>query len=85
MMGVAGYSPKPYSGRIDVFLTEESLACYKPHLRWDQFASGGAETHRLPGTHASITGDNVEISEASMAILARQLTACIAAALEENP
>jgi thioesterase domain-containing protein/aryl carrier-like protein len=85
MLGVAAYSPKLYLGRVDVFLTEESLAYYKPHLRWGQFATGGAKTHRLPGTHASITGDNVEISEISMKILARQLTACIDAALAEKP
>jgi thioesterase domain-containing protein/aryl carrier-like protein len=85
MLGVAGYSPKPYDGRIDVFLTDESLAHYEPHLRWSRYATGGAETHKLPGTHASVTGDNVEISEAAMEILARQLSACIDAALEEKP
>jgi thioesterase domain-containing protein len=85
MLGVAGYSPEPYRGRVDVFLTDESLTHYKPHLRWSQYATNGAETHRLPGTHSSITGDNIQISEVSMEILARQLTACIDAALAEEP
>ena len=33
MLGVAGYAPEPYLGRVDMFLTEESLTLYKPHLR----------------------------------------------------
>jgi hypothetical protein len=85
IIGVAGYSPKPYPDRVDVFLTEESLAIYKPPLRWSQYATGGAEIHTLPGTHASITGDNVPVSEASMEILARKLTILIDAAFAETP
>jgi thioesterase domain-containing protein/aryl carrier-like protein len=83
MLGVARYSPRPYPGRVDVFLTEESLDLYKPHLSWSRLAAGGAEMHKLPGTHASITGDHVKIDRASMKILARQLTACIDAVLKE--
>jgi non-ribosomal peptide synthase protein (TIGR01720 family) len=85
MLAVAGYSPEPYLGQVDVFLTEESLAHYEPHLRWSQYATGGAETHKLPGTHASVTGDNMEISEAAMKVLARQLTTRIDAAMAGWP
>jgi amino acid adenylation domain-containing protein len=85
MLDVAHYSPGPYPGRVDVFLTEESLTYYKPRLRWSRFAAGGAEIHKLPGSHDSIVGDNVEISEASMKNLAQQLTVCIDAVLAERP
>jgi len=77
ILGAASYSPKPYPGRVDVFLTEESLAQYEPRVSWSRFAAGGAEMHKLPGTHATITGDNAEISKASMKVLAQQLAARI--------
>ena len=84
-LGVAGYTPEPYPGRVEVFLTEESLNGYKPGVRWSQYAVGGARIHELPGTHASITGNNVEISEATMKSLAQRLAVCIDAELAEQP
>jgi amino acid adenylation domain-containing protein len=77
ILGATSYSPKPYPGRVDVFLTEESLAKYEPRVSWSRFAIGGAEMHKLPGTHARITGSNAEISKASMKVLAQQLEARI--------
>jgi hypothetical protein len=39
---------------------------------------GGAEIHRIPGTHNSITGMNdTPIEEAPMQALAKQLRVCI--------
>jgi amino acid adenylation domain-containing protein/non-ribosomal peptide synthase protein (TIGR01720 family) len=77
ILGATIYSPKPYPGRVDVFLTEESLAIYEPRVSWSRYASDGAEMHKLPGTHARIVGANAEISKASMKVLAQQLEARI--------
>ena len=43
------YEPKPYSGRLLVFYGE---GLYEdPGLGWTEFATGGIETHAVPGEH----------------------------------
>jgi amino acid adenylation domain-containing protein len=73
------YAPRPYPGRIYLFLTAESLnSAHSPQLGWRKLAAGGAEVHEIPGSHDSITGANgTKIEEAHMQALAEQLRACI--------
>lgn len=73
------YKPGPFAGRIDLFLSKESLrSANNPQLRWRDYALGGAEIHQVPGDHASITGLNsTPIEKAHMQVLAQQIQVCI--------
>ncbi len=77
------YAPRPYPGRIDLFLTPETLGSPDhPRLGWRNLATGGAEIHPIPGTNGTITGhDGVEVEEAHIGVLAQKLGACIDRAL----
>lgn len=79
LWAVFRYTPKAYQGRIDLFLTDESLKIINnPQLEWRNFAQGQARIHPIPGSHNSITGNNdTEIDESHMQALARELAACI--------
>lgn len=73
------YAPRPYPGRIDLFLTAETLeSSIHPRLEWRNMAAGRTEIHKIPGSHNTITGFNdTEIEEAHMRVLAQKLRACI--------
>jgi thioesterase domain-containing protein len=73
------YSPKPYAGRIDLFLAADSLqAAYQPRTEWRGYALGGFVVHELPGTRATIIGaDRVSRTEDQVQALAEQLQTCI--------
>jgi thioesterase domain-containing protein len=69
------YAPQLYRGKLHLFLTSETLKSTDNHrLRWRKFADGGIELHEFPGTHNAIVGgDDPEIDEASMKVLAELL------------
>lgn len=68
------YYPQSYPGRLDLFLTRESIErSHRPD--WCKFATEGTRTHEIPGTHRSITGDRVEIEEWQMQVLGEKLRA----------
>jgi thioesterase domain-containing protein len=72
------YAPKPYPGRIILFVTEESLAksCHDLRLDWKALADGGLDLQVIPGNHDTITGNNdTKIEEAHMQVLAENLKA----------
>jgi amino acid adenylation domain-containing protein len=73
------YAPRPYPGRMHLFLVNESLRSPRsPRLAWRELAIGGAQVHQIPGTHDTTTGDNdTEVDEACMEVLAERLRACI--------
>jgi thioesterase domain-containing protein len=77
------YLPRPYAGRIEIFLTEQSLrSVQNRQLTWGEYALAGAGLHEIPGNHATITGaGDTPIESAHMQALAQQLGACIDAAV----
>jgi len=80
---VAWYAPRPYPGRIDLFLTSESLTSpNNPQLNWRELATGSAEVHVIPDNHDGTTGDDAAgVEQACVQILTEQLEACIDEAL----
>ncbi|OLP20469.1 hypothetical protein BST81_00190 [Leptolyngbya sp. 'hensonii'] len=50
------YSPKPYSGQITLFRSQEVPPGYRrePLQGWSDIAQGGLEIHTIPGHHTSI-------------------------------
>ena len=73
------YTPKVYRGRIDLFLTEESMKIINnPQLEWGSLSRDQAHIHQIPGSHDTITGnDDTEIEESHMQTLATKLADCI--------
>ncbi len=70
------YKPDVYRGRIDLFITEESLKIdNNPQLEWRDFVeSRTAHVHPIPGNHSAITGTgDIEIEESYMEALAKKL------------
>jgi len=80
---VARYVPRPYPGRIDLFLARESLISLdNPQLNWRELATGDTQIHVFPGDHAGATGEDAAwIGEAGLQILTKQLETCIDEAL----
>jgi len=80
---VARYAPRPYPGRIDLFLTRESLASpSNPQLNWRELAAGGIEVHVFPRGHDGTIGEDAAwIGEAGLHALTEQLETCIDQAL----
>ncbi len=75
---VTHYAPVPYQGRLDLFLTDESLRIHgNPQLGWRELAVPAAEVHEFPGNHATIVGLDVPIEETHMQALAAKLRARI--------
>jgi thioesterase domain-containing protein len=65
-IGRAGrcYRPKPYRGRLILFLANETTLRLKdgPRLAWREVATGGAEVHVVPGVHKQILSEpNVRV------------------------
>jgi thioesterase domain-containing protein/acyl carrier protein len=77
------YAPRPYPGRIHLFLGSESLESpLDPCLGWRELALGGAEVHVVPGTHDTITRTHdAALEESHLRVLAEQLRTCIDDAL----
>ena len=69
------YQLRPSPGRIDLFRIEHQppveLFEQDPFLGWNGMALGGIEVHDLPGYHGQ------HLRKPNVAILARQLTACL--------
>jgi len=86
MWAVIRYTPRSYPGRIELFLTLESLESPRaPHLGWQELTTGGVALHVIPGVHNTITGANgAEIEEAHIRCLAEQLRACIERAVSDG-
>jgi thioesterase domain-containing protein len=80
------YTPRPYSGRLEIFLTEASLRrAHNRQAAWREFAEAGAIVHDIPGSHATIVGLNDTPIEAEhMQILAEKMNACIERALQRE-
>lgn len=77
------YAPSPYPDHMHLFLTKESLAREYPR-RWSDFATGGADVQEIPGSHRSVTGDNVPIEEEQMRVLGEKIRAGIDRALAQK-
>jgi thioesterase domain-containing protein len=79
------YAPRPYPGRVDLFLTRESLQAPRRGRRdWRAVAADRIEVHEIPGTHATITGTDTGVDAAHMRVLAEQLRVCIDRALRDD-
>ena len=63
------YRPQTYSGGI-TWLVTESFYPKAQNQGWNHLAGGELEIHRIPGTHDSYLGDNVETT-------AERLKACL--------
>jgi thioesterase domain-containing protein/acyl carrier protein len=70
------YFPQAYPDHYHLFLTKESFS-FGSRLKWIQFSLDKVEVHEIPGTHRSITGDNVPIEEDQMRELGEKLRTCI--------
>ncbi len=83
---VRRYAPRPYPGRLEIFLTETSLSrAENRQVAWHELAEGGAQVHEIPGTHATIVGlSGTPIEEAHMQALAEQMNTCIEQALADE-
>ena len=76
------YCPQPYPGRLDLFLTRESID--RSHaVDWCNFAVGGTNIHEIAGTHRDITGDHATIQESHMQVLGAKLKACMDRVLDD--
>jgi phthiocerol/phenolphthiocerol synthesis type-I polyketide synthase E len=81
LWGLKRYVPQAYPGHFHLYLTRESLE-HSPRPRWCDLADGGASVHEIPGTHRTITGDDVPIDDRAMRVLGESLRKCIDAALQ---
>lgn len=77
------YAPRPYPGRIDLFLTSKSLSSpHNPQLNWQELATGSAELHVIPDGHdATAKNGGSPIEGSAVQVLTEQLRACIDGAL----
>lgn len=72
---VRQYVPRPFAGKIHLFLTTRSHKVENnPQLRWQKFALDGIDIHEIPGHHGSVVGSP---RENNMKVLADQLRVCI--------
>ncbi len=86
MWAVAQYVPRPYPGRIALFLAENSsaLGSRDPRIDWQEMAGGGMEVHTVPGSHETITRTGVVRPKSQAQVLAEKLKICIDRALAET-
>lgn len=67
------YNIRPYAGRLDLYLTAETLKSpNNPRIEWKNWATE-VYIHQIPGTHISITGTHTEVDAAHMNALAKTL------------
>jgi aspartate racemase len=80
MKAAREYEPRPYPGRITLFLATESAADIvdDTRLAWRELAIGGAEVYMFPGAHTDM------FWEPQVQVLAEQLKACMDKALANN-
>lgn len=84
MWAVTHYIPQKYSGRITLFLANDSVdkSPHNPRLDWQNLAVHGVEIHRIPGNHETITRTHDAVPEESqLQVLAERLSTCIARAV----
>jgi len=67
------YRAQPYPGRVTLFQATETIdsAYRKPNLAWTGVASGGIDSHTVPGSHTTM------LREPNVSVLARKLTECL--------
>jgi thioesterase domain-containing protein len=72
---MAHYIPRPYRGRIVIFMAEESGGWRfgKDRLKWRELARGGSVVHVIPGTHERM------LHEPSVALVAERLRSYVTA------
>ncbi len=86
LWAVRRYVPRPYPGRIEIFLAKATLSdADSPRAGWGEFAEGGAQVHEIPGSHVSIVGAHgIAVEESHMRVLAEKMSTCIDNALREG-
>lgn len=69
----AGYSPRPYPGRLTLFRsTKRSIGEGDDEfLGWGAFAAGGIDVHHVPSTHFNI------LKEPGVKVVAEKLQSCL--------
>ena len=67
------YQPKPYSGKVAMFLAEDAPDRTRTDLRllWGEYATGGLEVYSIPGEHADI------LEEPHVGVAAARLRTCL--------
>jgi amino acid adenylation domain-containing protein len=71
------YHPRPYSGQIDLYLTQESLQPSSSRLGWCELTTGSVRVCEIPGEHDTITGNRTSVEEAHMRVVAEQIRVSI--------
>ncbi len=73
---LSNYEPKSYPGLVAYFVTEKTLADFKPapYLGWKDLIRGGFALHRIPGDHHSLW------YEPHLGVFIKKLNECFAAA-----
>ncbi len=76
LAAMARYRPQPFGGKLVLFQPQQSLQNILPdsRSRWRELARGGLDIHEAPGNHYTMLGSP------NVAMLAKQLEACLAAA-----
>jgi hypothetical protein len=78
-MAVMNYVPKIYPGKVTLFWANEDLrGSYDVQQGWHLLATGGVETHNIPGNHLDI------VKEPYVQTLAEKLKICIEKAQSDN-
>ena len=67
------YQPKPYDGKVAMFLAEDAPDRTRLDLRllWVEYATSGLEVHAIPGAHGDI------LDEPHVGVLASRLRSCL--------
>jgi thioesterase domain-containing protein/acyl carrier protein len=80
LKSVAKYVPRPYSGRIVMFLASMAAhrACYDARLGWADVAVNGLEVQLIPGNHTNM------MESSNLPALAAKLKTCLAKSRELN-
>ena len=76
LLTTQAYQPRPYSGRVVLFRSEERPPYLDPAFGWRELVGDRLEVHEVPGNHWTI------FSEANVEALAKALAGCLAAASE---
>jgi thioesterase domain-containing protein len=76
LAAMARYRPRPFGGKLVLFQPQQPLENILPdsRSRWRKLARGGLDIHEAPGNHYTMLGSP------NVAMLAKQLEACLAAA-----
>jgi thioesterase domain-containing protein len=76
LAAIARYQPRPFGGKLVLFQPQQPLQNILPdsRSRWRELARGGLDIHEVPGNHYTMLGSP------DVAMLAKQLEACLVAA-----